>query len=126
VSANRVALTAAAGSQAGTTEPGVDAATGGTLSRAGGCVTFRPDAVRDPVVAGDVQLTLPPAGLRLTTGAGAASLSLRRFAAGFPPQPLSRISPGSSAELSIPGDGAAAPWHVRIAPDAAVTACTGA
>jgi hypothetical protein len=72
-------------------------------------------------------LTLPPGGLVLTTGDGPATVSLRRFADGFPTTELGRIAASSTAALRVASDGDDdARWHVRIAPGAAVTACGAA
>ena len=59
----------------------------------------------------------------LTAGGGGATVTVRRFADGFPDEPLGRISPGGSGLLAIRPDLATQPWHVRVAPEARVTAC---
>jgi hypothetical protein len=102
--------------------PIVDAAAGGAVSRAGGCVTFRPEpgpATERP----ELQLTLPEDGLRFNAAAGDAEVSVRRFAATFPEQPLSRLPARSTGTLRIARDGADVPWHVRVVPTAPVTVC---
>jgi hypothetical protein len=86
-------------------------------------VSFRPAGARTGDAVPELQLTLPDAGVRLTAAQGAAAVSLRRFAATFPPAPLGTLAPGGSAILRIGGDRAAEPWHVRIAPQGRVTAC---
>jgi hypothetical protein len=103
--------------------PAVDAAHAGSVNRSGGCVTFRPEAAGPAGSTPELELTLPPGGLRLTTGTGLADVAVRRFAAGFPQEPLSRLAASSSGTLRIAGDGAEAPWHVRVSPEGAVTAC---
>jgi hypothetical protein len=101
----------------------VDAVSGGSVSRLGACVTFRPEAARPATLTPELQLTLPPGGLRLTTDAGPATVTARRFAAGFSEQPLSTLSASSTGTLRIARDLADTPWHVRVAPQAPVTAC---
>ena len=93
------------------------------MSRSGACVTFRPADARPTALTPELQLTLPPGGLRLTTDAGSATVGVRRFAAGFPEQPLSTLSASSTGTLRIARDLADTPWHVRVAPEAPVTAC---
>jgi hypothetical protein len=48
---------------------------------------------------------------------------VRRFADGFPEQPLGTLAAGGSATLRIRPDRAEQPWHVRVASDRRVTAC---
>jgi hypothetical protein len=103
--------------------PTVDAVRAGNATRSGACVTFRPDAASPAASTPELHLTLPPGGVRLTTQAAPADVSVRRFAAEFPQQPLSRLAASSTGMLRIARDSAAAPWHVRVASEAAVTAC---
>jgi len=103
--------------------PIVDAVRAGSVSRSGPCITFRPDVARPVASTPELQLTLPPAGLRLTAENGTADVTVRRFAGAFPPEPLSRLAASSTATLRIARDDAAAPWHVRIAADGPVSAC---
>ena len=70
-----------------------------------------------------LELTLPPAGVRLATRGGATAVRLRRFASGFPDAELGRITGASEAELRVRSAGAELPWHLRISPDAETTAC---
>ena len=103
--------------------PAVDAAHGGGVTASGPCVTFRPTAAVPAATMAELKLTVPPEGLRFATASGAAAVTVRRFAGSFPEQPLSRLAASSRGTLRIAGDRAAAPWHVRVAPEAAVTAC---
>jgi hypothetical protein len=103
--------------------PTVDAVSGGTTSTSGACLSFRPAAARAGDAPPELQLTLPAAGLGLTAAQGPAAVSVRRFAATFPPTPLAALEPGGSGILRIGADRAPQPWHVRIAPQGRVTAC---
>ena len=69
------------------TAPTVDAATGGEVTERDGCVEFVPAAAgpAEPVPALD--LTVPDGGLVIT---GAATVAVRRFADGFPQDPIGR------------------------------------
>ena len=100
--------------------PAVDAATGGAVTTAGACVVFRPAAAGPAAL----ELTLPRTGIELRTGPGPAAVALRRFAAGFPDPAPEHLRAGSRATLRIAPDGAPDPWHVRVAPEARLTACT--
>ena len=72
----------------------------------------------EPVPALDV--TVPAGGLVIT---GAATVAVRRFAAGFPHDPVGRVAPGGSGLLAIRADRAPQPWHARVTPEARTTAC---
>ena len=105
--------------------PTVDAATGGEVTPDGGCVDFVPAATRDAGEEPAIELTVPAGGLVVTAPeAGGAAVSVRRFADGFPEEPLAEVAPGGSGLLIIREDLARAPWHVRVAPEARVTACS--
>jgi hypothetical protein len=103
--------------------PVVDAMHAGSVSRNGPCITFRPEVAGPAVSTPELQLTLPPAGVRLTAGNGSADITVRRFATGFPQESLSRLAASSTGTLRIARDRSDAPWHVRVASEAAVTAC---
>ena len=103
--------------------PTVDAAAGGAVTRGGGCVTFVPADAGPPQPAPAIELTVPAGGLILTASGGGATVTVRRFADGYPEEPLGRIAPGGSGRLAIRPDLAPQPWHVRVAPEARVTAC---
>ena len=100
--------------------PAVDAATGGAVRTAGACVVFRPAAAGPAAL----ELTLPRTGIELRTGPGPAAVALRRFAAGFPDPAPERLRAGTRATLRIAADGAPDQWHVRVVPEARLTACT--
>ena len=120
---NGLALEAGAANARTGTAPAIDASADGTVSGSGGCVRFRPDAARAAGAVPELQLTLPSGGVRLKTGSGPATVSVRRFAGVFPEAPLGHMAAASSANIRIPADGARAPWHLRVAPEAEVTAC---
>jgi hypothetical protein len=103
--------------------PAVDAVAGGRATPAGGCVSFTPAGAGPAAPEPALELTVPAGGLVLTARGGEATVSVRRFADGFPDEPLGRIAPGGSGLLTIRPDRAPQPWHVRVAPEARVTAC---
>jgi hypothetical protein len=69
-----------------------------------------------------VELTVPRDRLVITAGGG-ATVTVRRFADGFPDEPLGRIAPDGSGTLAIRADLASTPWHVRVASEGRMTAC---
>lgn len=103
--------------------PHVDASAGGTVTRSGGCVHFAPTGVAPGRAAAQVQLTVPGSGLRLVTRGGTATVAVRRFADGFPADPLGTLGGSASAALRARRDAASTPWHVRVTPEAHVVAC---
>ncbi len=108
----------AAGS--GTAPPTVDSVAGGDVTERGGCVEFAPAAAGPADPPPTVDLTVPPGGLLVT---GAATVAVRRFAGGFPEDPIGRVAPGGSGLLAIRADRAPQPWHARVMPQARMTAC---
>jgi hypothetical protein len=110
-------------SAAAGTAPTVDAAAGGTVAQSGGCVTFTPAAAGPSQPAPAVDLTVPAGGLVITAGGGSATVAVRRFAGDFGEQPVGRIAPGGTGRLAIRADLAPNPWHVRVSPEARMTAC---
>jgi hypothetical protein len=104
--------------------PAVEAATGGTAAPADGCVAFVPAAAGPAEPAPAVELTVPSTGLLLTATGGGATVTVRRFADGFPERPLARLAPGGTGMLAIRADRAPNPWHVRVAPEGRMTACS--
>ena len=66
---------------------------------------------------------MPATGLVLTARGGGADVSYRRFADRYPDDPLDRLAPGGSGLLTIRPDRSPRPWHVRVAPEARLTAC---
>jgi hypothetical protein len=103
--------------------PAVDALVGGRTTRVGGCVEFAPAGAGPAQPEPALELTVPASGLVLTARGGGATVTVRRFADGFPDEALGRISLGGSGLLTIRPDRAPHPWHVRVAPEARVTAC---
>ena len=102
------------------TAPTVDAATGGEVGVRDGCVEFVPAPAGPAQPPPALELTVPSQGLVIT---GAATLALRRFADGFPDEPVGRIARGGAGRLAIRPDLAPQRWHVRVTPEARVTAC---
>jgi hypothetical protein len=103
--------------------PAVDAVVGGQATRAGGCVEFTPAGAGPAQPDPALELTVPASGLVLSARGGDATVSVRRFADRFPDDPLGRVSAGGSGRLTIRPDRSPKPWHVRVAPDARLTAC---
>ncbi len=105
------------------TAPTVDAAAGGRATPSGSCVEFAPAAAGPAAPKPAVELTVPAGGLVLTARGGGATVSYRRFADRYPEDPLDRLAPGGSGLLTIRADRSPRPWHVRVAPEARLTAC---
>jgi hypothetical protein len=103
--------------------PRVEAAVGGTVTARGGCLHFGPVAAEPPGVTPTLDLDLPPGGILFTATGGSATVAVRRFAVGFPPDALAKLSASASATLRIGPDGIRHPWHVRVVPSERVTAC---
>jgi hypothetical protein len=123
VSIHRVVLRPGRGGAGADAAPAVEASTGGDAGARGGCVRFRPAAAGPAEPAAKLELTLPPGGIVLTATGGSATVSVRRFAATYPEQPLGRLAASGSGVLRIDADRAPQPWHVRVAPEAGVAAC---
>ena len=123
VKIHKVALVPGEPPGAAAAAPAVDGSSGGSLRTSRSCVTLVPSVYRSALVKPGLDLTVPPEGLALTARGGPADVSLRRFAAAFPPAPLGSVSPGGTAILRIPADRADQPWHVHLAPAALLTAC---
>jgi hypothetical protein len=105
------------------TPPTVDAAAGGRATPSGGCVEFAPTGAGPAAPEPAVELTVPAGGLVLTARGGGATVSYRRFADRYPDDPLDRLASGGSGLLTIRADRSPRPWHVRVAPEARLTAC---
>ena len=105
--------------------PAVDASAGGDVIAHDGCVEFAPAAAGPAEPAPSIELTVPAAGLVLTASdQGGATVAVRRFADGFPGDPVGRLAPGGSGVLAIRPDLAPQPWHARVTPEARITACS--
>jgi hypothetical protein len=105
--------------------PSVDAAAGGRSETRDGCVEFAPAAAGPAEPAPALELTVPSDGLVLTASEeGGATVAVRRFADGYPDEPAGRLAPGGSGLLAIRTDLAEQPWHVRVSPEARITACS--
>jgi hypothetical protein len=102
------------------TPPAVDAVAGGEVTERDGCVEFTPAAAGPAEPRPSLELTVPSAGLVVT---GEATVAVRRFADGFPADPIGRVAPGGSGLLAIRPDAAMQPWHARVTPAARITAC---
>ena len=120
VRSGAVVLGARGRTPAAGTSPHVDAAAGGTAVARGPCVRFRPSGESAP----GLELTVPPAGLSLSAAGGPATVAVRRFGDSFVEPPLGRLPPATPVTLRVRADRAPQPWHVRLAPDARVTACS--
>ena len=109
----------------GAIPPVVDRAGGGRADTSGGCARYRPLGFRPARVPALLELTVPAAGLVVTAGRDApVRILVRRFAGRFSSPALGTLAPGASALLRFPADAAAAtPWHVRLVPSGAVSAC---
>jgi hypothetical protein len=123
VAIHRIALRRGSAATPGRGAPAVDAATGGTTGSRGGCVRFRPNAAEAAGVVPELRITIPAGGVALTAVGGPANVSIRRFAATFPDQPLARLVASGSGVLRVAPDRAPQPWHLRVAPEASVKAC---
>jgi hypothetical protein len=102
------------------TPPAVDLALGGTVSSVAGCVSFTPSAYT-PGSDNELQLTVPPGGLRISAEGGSATVAVRRFATQF--RPVGTIARSAAAMLKISADRAQVPWHLRIVPSERATVC---
>jgi hypothetical protein len=98
----------------------VEAATGGRATERDGCVEFASAAAGPAEPAPALELTVPRDGLVIT---GAATVAVRRFADGYPEQPVGRVAPEGSGLLAIRADLAPQPWHARVTPVGEITAC---
>jgi hypothetical protein len=98
--------------------PAVETASGGTAQTRGACVRFRPGGGSGR----SLQLTVPPGGVLLKAVGGPAKVSVRRFAATFPAEPLTTLT--SPGVLRIARDRAPQPWHLQLAPQAGAEACS--
>jgi hypothetical protein len=115
------ALSSRAG-RVGGPAPVVDLAQGGTVARSPSCVAFRIAPLTPPSTAPMLQVTLPRSGALVRSDGGATTVGLRRYGDAF--QPLGSVTPGSAATLRIAADAAPDPWHLRLAADQDVTACS--
>jgi hypothetical protein len=93
----------------------VDRATGGSLTRRGRCVRFAAGAT------GQVDLTLPPSGVTLTNLSAPAALRLRRFADGYPRDPVAAVA--GPTYLGPRLGRAAQPWHLRVSTPGTLMLC---
>jgi hypothetical protein len=98
--------------------PRVDAA-------AAGKVTFRPDCdTLTPTAAGAlIDVTVPSAGVAVTSIDAPVEARIRRFADTFPQAPIGSVGSGSTSILSIPQRAGPGAWHLRLSPTAPVRVC---
>ena len=120
---HRVGLTPTTPSPGQGAAPTVDAFIGGRATPSGSCVEFAPAGAGPAVPDPAIELTVPASGLVLTARGGGAGVSYRRFADRYPDDPHDRLAPGGSGLLTIRPDRSPRPWHVRVAPEARLTAC---
>jgi hypothetical protein len=95
----------------------------GSASARGACVRYRPAAFRRGEGSPRFAVTVPPGGVRVTTGPVGADVRLRRFAEQFPADPYGRLAPSSSTTLRIGRDSEDRPWHLQLTADGPVSAC---
>jgi hypothetical protein len=105
------------------TPPTVDTTTGGEVRRRGGCVEFAPAAAGPAQLDPAVEITVPAGGVVITATGDGATVALRRFADGYPAEPVGRIAPGGAGRLAIRSDFAPEEWHARVASETRVVAC---
>jgi hypothetical protein len=99
----------------------VDGIRGGRRSARGPCAFVVPTAS-----TASIEVTAPPAGVVIRASRDdAAAVSLRRFAAGFGPE-VGTVPRGAERLVRTPELGLAAPWHVRVASEGALTVCPSA
>lgn len=103
--------------------PSVTSVVRGEVSERGPCMVFRPVPVHSGDAAPAVEITVPRAGLVVRTGRDAATVEVRRFAAGWSRPLVDRMAASSSATLRIPGDRAPQPWHARVLSQERLSAC---
>ena len=101
--------------------PVVDDVGGGKVASRGACVDFRPAGSAPGSPGQDLHVTIPRAGLLLTTGGGGASVGVRRFGDSF--ERVGRLEPSDSAKLQIATDRSSQPWHARVVPADRVRLC---
>ncbi len=79
-----------------------------------------------PGVSGAAGAELPAgATLRVDGHGDGAEVYLRRFAAGFPTEPVGRVASGETAHLVVPADNSDLPWYARVVGRADVEICDG-
>ena len=100
--------------------PQIDAVAGGRVERAGACTRLNSGSAP----GGQIDLTLPRAGVLVRAEGGPATLSVRRFGDFFIPKPLATVRPARAIHLSIPPDRAPQPWHVRVRARSGATVCS--
>ncbi|MSX02781.1 MAG: hypothetical protein F2813_06430 [Actinobacteria bacterium] len=98
--------------------PRVLAVRSARVGRAGACLAIRP---RAPGAAVDVALA--PGRSLIAQSAYSVPVYLRRFAAGFPPQPSFTLPSGSASRISAAADAVGADWAVRLQPGALLRLC---
>jgi hypothetical protein len=103
--------------------PAIDSVNGGTVNVTGACLTLRPDAFTQLGLTPTLALTVPPAGVVVSTGDEPATIRLRRFAQTFPADPQGRLNPLSSSSLRLSPDAAATPWHLSLSSQGRLRAC---
>jgi hypothetical protein len=123
IRAHGIALRPAAPGVALGARPAVESVTGGTVEERGPCVGFRPAQFTSGAAGGELQLTVPPAGVLLKAAGGTATVSMRRFADAYPKDPLGTLGPTGSARVPLRADLSDLPWHLRVTPEDRATVC---
>jgi hypothetical protein len=103
--------------------PVLGSASSGTASEHGSCLSFEPAAFAPSSAPAAFEVTVPPAGILVRAEGGAATVSIRRFAAAYPEQPLGRVHAAGAATLRVGADLAPQAWHVRVTPTDRATVC---
>lgn len=71
-----------------------------------------------------IDVTVPPAGIAVTTSGDApVEARIRQFAGTFPQAPLGTVAPRSTAIMRIPERAGVGAWHLRLTPTEPVRAC---
>jgi hypothetical protein len=105
----------------GSQPPTIITSTNGVVTRSGSCRRFTPPAALAPGAVATIALRLPPAGVSLTAGRAAVSLSVRRFAATA--TPLGTLAAGRAATVTTRRDASTAPWYLQLTSIAAMRIC---
>ena len=122
IAINRVTPEATAQRPPTGTRPAVEWASGGALTRRGGCVSLTAQAVSAPgTPSPTLALILPRTGVVVTAVGGQVGLGARRFA--DRPTPIGTIAAGTGALVRPQPDRAPQPWHLWVSPGALATVC---
>jgi hypothetical protein len=116
----RMALQPASSGPTAGPPPLVGISLGGSVTKSPSCVAFRPSAV-PPGVPSEIQVTLPRAGVWLSSSRAPATIGVRRFGDTF--RQLGTLAAGAAATLRIAPDAAPQQWHMQVVADGPVRVC---